>query len=351
MSLRFERLPGRPADWDRAIRAYEAKTLFHESAWLDHVLDIHPEGRIDYYAITAKGRTVGLHCGLRVRRMLIPIHGSPLGGTGTNFMGPMVEPGVDQREVVRALVRLFGPRHFLHLELSNPALDRDVMLAAGFQAEDNVTHLCPLPGDVDAAFATLRSEARNRVRKAEKEGVIVEPTDDPSIVDHFYEQFGEVYGKQGMVRPFGIERPRSLFERLRPAGRLLPLWARRDGEVLAAGLFPYDERCIYFWGAASWLRVQKFSPNEALHWGVIKFAAEQGIPLYNMCGGTSQFKNKFGGADVPYVTYHKSGLPGLQTARRLYRERHWRSLKQQHASTQPPSPEPSPEPPPAAPTA
>lgn len=331
MTLRFERLPGRPADWDAAIQSYATKTLFHESAWLDHVLDIHPEGRIDYYEITDGGRRVGLHCGLRITRMLIPIHGSPLGGTGTNFMGPLVDDDVDQRALVRGLERLFGPRHFLHLELSNPALRREVLTDAGFQVEEGVTHLCPLPADLDAAFATLRSEARNRVRKAEKEGVVVERADDPAVVEHFYEQFGEVYGKQGMVRPFGVERPRSLFARLNPAGRLLPLWARRDGEVLAAGLFPHDDRCIYFWGAASWLRVQKLCPNEALHWGVIKFAVEQGIPLYNMCGGASQFKNKFGGEDVPYLTFHKSGLPGLQRARRWYRERHFRALKRSAA--------------------
>jgi lipid II:glycine glycyltransferase (peptidoglycan interpeptide bridge formation enzyme) len=207
------------------------------------------------------------------------------------------------------------------------------MEEAGFQVQEGVTHLCPLPGDVDAAWATLRGEARNRVRKAEKNGLVVERTDDPAVVEHFHEQFQEVYGKQGMAAPFGVERPRSLFRHLLPAGRLLPLWVRRGDEVLAAGLFPYDERCIYFWGAASWLRHQALCPNEALHWEVIRFAVEQGIPAYNMCGGTSQFKNKFGGEDVPYNTYHKSGVPFLRKARELYRERHFRSLRATPAGT------------------
>jgi lipid II:glycine glycyltransferase (peptidoglycan interpeptide bridge formation enzyme) len=176
------------------------------------------------------------------------------------------------------------------------------MEKAGFTVEDGVTHLCPLPGDSDAAFASLTSEARNRVRKAQKSGVVVEQTDDPAVVGHFFEQFQEVYGKQGMTVPWGEERPRSLFNHLQPASRLFSVWARLDGEVLAAGLFPYDERCIYFWGAASWLRHHRLCPNEALQWAVIDFAARKGIPAYNMCGGTSQFKNKFGGADVPYLT-------------------------------------------------
>lgn len=325
--IRFVQLPGRPADWDDRIRGYGSKTLFHESAWLDHVLDIHPGGRIEYFELFDGAERVGYHCALRVVKMMVPIHGSPLGGTGTNYMGPVVHADVDQARLLRGLKRLFGPRRFLHLELSNPWLDRSVLEAEGFRVQEGVTHLCPLPADEEAAWGTLKSEARNRVRKAEKNGLIVERTDDPAVVDQFYEQFGEVYGKQGMARPFGPERPRSLFERLLPAGRLLPLRVRQGEEVLAAGLFPYDERCIYFWGAASWLKYQKLCPNELLHWEVIRFAARNGIPAYNMCGGTSQFKNKFGGEDVPYPTYYKSAVPLLETARRIYRERHFRSLK------------------------
>jgi hypothetical protein len=325
--IRFQLLPGRPADWDERIRPYHTKTLFHESAWLDHVLSIHPEGRIDYFELFDGAERVGYHCALRIVKMMIPIHGSPLGGTGTNFMGPVVGADVDQHRLMRSLKRLFGPRHFMHLELSNPWLDRAVMEAEGFQVQEGVTHLCTLPSDEEAAWATLRSEARNRVRKAEKNGLVVERTDDPAVVDHFHEQFGEVYGKQGMDRPFGKERPRSLFDHLLPAGRLLPLWVKSGDEVLAAGLFPYDERCIYFWGAASWLKHQSLCPNELLHWEVIRFAVRNGIPAYNMCGGASRFKNKFGGEDVPYLTYYKSALPILEVARRMYRDRHFRKLK------------------------
>jgi hypothetical protein len=328
--LAFRILPGRPPDWDDAIQPYSTKTLFHESAWLDHVHSIHPSGRIVYYEIIDGGDRVGFYCALRITRMMIPIHGSPLGGTGTNYMGPIVNEGIDQKSLIRALTDLFGPRHFLHLELSNPWLQRDVMVDAGFQVEDGVTHVCELPDDLDRAWGTLKTECRNRVRKAEKNEVIVERTNDSAIVDHFFDQFGEVYGKQGMVRPFSKDRPLSLFHHLNPAGRLLPLWAIRDGEVLAAGLFPFDDRSIYFWGAASWIRFQKLCPNEALHWAVIKFAVENGIPRYNMCGGTSQFKDKFGGSDVPYLKFHKSALPLLQTGRRLHKAWHFRSLRRKN---------------------
>jgi hypothetical protein len=325
--MEFRILPRRPPDWDDAIRKYSTKTLFHESAWLDHIRSIHPSGQIVYYEIVDHGVRLGFYCALRITRMMIPIHGSPLGGTGTNYMGPIVDEATNQQALIQALAKLFGPRHFLHLELSNPWLRPEIMKDANFHVEEGVTHVCEIAGDLDRAWGLLKTECRNRVRKAEKNGVIVERTNDPAIVDHFFDQFGEVYGKQGMVRPFSKDRPRSLFNYLNPAGHLLPLWAVRDGEVLAAGLFPFDDRAIYFWGAASWLRYQKLCPNEALHWAVIKFAVENRIPLYNMCGGTSQFKDKFGGADIPYLQFHKSALPLLQTGRRLHKAWHFRSLR------------------------
>ena len=325
--IHFKPLATRPADWDERIRQYDTKTLFHESSWLDHVMDIHRGGRIRYFEVVRDGVTIGYHCGLQIRKMMLPIHGSPLGGTGTNYMGPLVAGGTDQRELVRGMAGLLGVGGVLHLELSHYMLDPEIMRAEGFSVQSGVTHLVRLDGTVEDAWAALKSEARNRVRKSQKNGLVVERTDDPAIVDEFFEQFTEVYGKQGMVVPFGRERPRSLFERLLPVGRLLALRVRHGQEVVATGLFPYDERCIYFWGAASWIRHHRLSPNEALQWAVIEFAVREGIPAYNMCGGTSQFKNKFGGEDVPYNTYYRSALPMLSWARDKYRARHYRRLR------------------------
>ena len=97
--IAFRILPGRPSGWDEAIRAYSTKTLFHESAWLDHVQSIYPSGRIVYYEITDDGNRLGFYCALRITRMMIPIQGSPLGGTGTNYMGPIVDDDTNQKEL------------------------------------------------------------------------------------------------------------------------------------------------------------------------------------------------------------------------------------------------------------
>jgi len=325
--MQLQRLPSRPDEWDDWIRKYEQKTLFHESVWHDYLMSIVPGARVDYFVIVDGAETVGLFCALRVTKFALPVYGSPLPGTGTNYMGPLVQSGVDQTELARALLRMCRRHRIAHLELASPSVDETSLSAAGFQVHRSVTHLVPLASTEEAAWGELRSTCRNRVKKAEKMGVVAEVTDDPTIVDHFMAQYEEVYGKQGMVLPFGIDRPRALFRQLLPASRLLPVWVRHEGEIVAAGLFPYDERAIYFWGAASWLAHQHLCPNELLHWAVMREAVRRGIPAYNMCGGTSQFKDKFGGSDVPYNHYSRSLVPLLSIARDVYRRLHFQQLR------------------------
>jgi hypothetical protein len=191
----FCQLPGRPRDWDALIANYDTKTLFHEAAWLDHIQDIHPSGRIEYFEIQDGTERIGLYCAQRITKMGLPIHGSPLGGTGTNFMGPLTDRHVDQRALIEGLLSLAGPRRFLHLELSNFSLDRSVLEAAGFQVHRSVTHLVPIGPNEDIAWEALRSEARNRIRKAERNGLIVDSSADPRIVREFFDQFTEVYAQ------------------------------------------------------------------------------------------------------------------------------------------------------------
>lgn len=317
----------RPREWDSLIDRFDTKTLFHEAAWLDHVHTIHPHGRIEYFRLTEDGNTVGYFCALKIRKMLLSIYGSPLGGTGTNYMGPIVSKDTNQAELVRALTGLCKTQGIAHLEVSHDWLNRAVMESHGFTVHENVTHVCPLPTDEERAWLQLKSTCRNRIRNAESNGLVAEMTDDPSIIDHYYAQLSEVYAKQGLTVPFSKDRPRSLFDHLLPADRIFPVWIKNQGTVIATGLFPYDARCVYFWGAASWLQYRHLCPNELLHWTVMRLGIARGIPLYNMCGGTSRFKDKFGGSDVPYNHYSRSTLPFLRTARQVYRSAHFLKLK------------------------
>lgn len=323
----FVKYDSRPANWEELISGFDTKTLFHETPWHDHILDIHPPSKILYFSIQDKGKIIGYFCGQMIRKFIFNIMGSPLGGTGTNYMGPIVNMDISQPDLIAALNRMCRKEKIHHIELCNDIFQADVMTEAGFIKIDRVTHMLSLEGDEDALFVSFKSNCRNRIRKGMKNKLIVEVAQDNSIADHFFEQFKEVYGKQGMVIPFGKDRVVSLFNSLNSYKKLLPLVVRQGDDVLATGLFPYDNNAIYFWGATSWLKFQKLCPNELLHWEVVKFAISKNIPFYNMCGGGSRFKNKFGGEDVSFPLFTKSYMPVLKYARTAYKKFHFFQLK------------------------
>ena len=268
--MEIQLLKNKPDNWDALIKTYDTKTLFHETAWLDHMQSIHPKGKVLYYQILDKGECIGYFCAFQIYKTIVKILGSPLGGTGTNFLGPIVNYDTDQTSLVSAIRNLVLNSRLTHLEIAHEWLDSNIMQQAGFEIHADVTHMCEIPDNEEAAWGLLKSSCRNRVRKAEKNGLVIELTTDQSLADEYYEQFIEVYAKQGMVTPFGIERPRSLLKNLGPADRIFGIRITNGEDVVATGLFPYDEHCVYFWGAASWLKYHKLCPNELLHWTVIE---------------------------------------------------------------------------------
>ena len=319
-ALEVVRLAGRPADWDRVIREYATKTLFHESAWLDFVETIHPRGQVEYFEIRQRGETAGYFCAVRVRKaLLFPVYGSPLAETGTS-MGPLVSRAIPQADLVQALVELCRSTGIASLEMASDWLEPRLMRRLGFTVSPNVTHLCPLGRSEAAAWAALKGTCRTRIRKAEKCGLEAQITTDSAIVEDFYRFMTQVLQRKNRRPQYGIDRPRSLMACLTPGDRLISVRIRHQGRVIGAAFYPHDERAMYYWDGASDLAHLDLGPNELLHWTAMKEAIRRGIPLFNVGGGPvpSRFTRKFGGGEVPYDTYRRDFIPFLAMARSLY---------------------------------
>lgn len=325
--MRLERYKVRPSDWNELIKGFDSKTLFHETVWHDHILSIHKKSEMLYFSIYEGRNIIGYFCGLVVRKFIFKIMGSPLTGTGTNYMGPLVHPGIDQDKLIIAIDAMLKQNNIDYFEMCNDVLRSEVLEKNNYQLKNGKTHSVVIADNDNEAFSNLKSTCRNRIRKGIKNELKTEITDSPLIVDSFYQQYKEVYGKQGKSVPFGVKRVNSLYDNLYSTDRLLAVWVKKGETVVASGLFPYDEKAIYFWGAASWIRYHKFCPNELLHWEVIKFAVTKRLKEYNMCGGHSKFKDKFGGADVPYIKYFKNNSKVVDLLSSLYKKWHFFKLR------------------------
>jgi hypothetical protein len=138
------------------------------------------------------------------------------------------------------------------------------------------------------------------------------------VADEFYSQFVEVLSRKNLFPPYGPECPRILFKHLRPTGMLFALQVRDgSGRILAAGLFPHDERSLYMWGAGSRMDAWHLAPNDFLQWRLMELAAQCGLTIYNMCG-YGQFKSKYGGELQKPKRWHKAFSLTARWARSTY---------------------------------
>lgn len=290
-------------DWDGTIRGYATKYLFHESCWLRFLARSQKATIHGLKLLDGGGAVLGYFCAAAVRKGPFRLLGSPLQGWTTNFMGPLVDE-IDGQSLLATLDRWCRGLGVDYFEMSNPALPASLMRAAGYELDPDVTFLVTIDEE-RAMWDRLKSECRNRIRRSLKNGLRVERTTDPALIHEYYAQLRDVFLRQGRVPTYGEDRVQALWDALTPAGKLLALRVLRGEKVIATGVFPHDERALYFWGGASWTSAYSLYPNELLHWNAMLFALERGIPAYNMCGGGS-FKPKFGGRQVAVQRWFKA---------------------------------------------
>jgi hypothetical protein len=311
--LEFARLASRPPDWDKAISRYDTKTLFHESRWLDFVCVTHAPCTIEYYTISDHGQNVGFYCHAVKRKYGIRLAGSPLSGGGM-FGGPIVDRHVNQHELISALNTALA-RDGIHLStMTGELLRPDVMTLLGFTMTITETHLRPMEND-ESVWETMDGTCRTRIRKAVKSGITVESVTDPAIALELFSFYKDALARRGLEPAFDQRYYASLLDHLGP-DRIFSLRAKLNGRTIGAGLYLHDDRCMYYWDAASSFDTLKLSPNELLHWTAIQIAIEHGIPRFHMAGSPrpSRFTRKFGGHSVPYVIYRREYTPFVDRA-------------------------------------
>jgi len=304
--------------WDELVAPYASRQLFHRQAWLDYLMATRrPE--IRKWSIVDGSRRLGYFCGGIIRKGPFRILGSPLRGWGTNFMGPAVDEPIDQSALLGALDAVSRQERLAMIELEHPLLQPVVLSARSYEDFPDRTFVVSLaPFDPDVTFERIHSKKRNQIRKAVKSGLTVEDTDDPAVADEFYDRFQDLMRHKGLAPPYPREYPRLLFRHLKPAGLLFSLRVRdASGRVLANGLFPHDDRTMYFWGGSSWQDGRELNPNDFLQWSAIRLGCERGLQAYNMCG-PGRFKAAFGGDLVDIHRWHKCYWRSARWARRGY---------------------------------
>jgi hypothetical protein len=296
-------------------------TVYQTPEWLRFVAECQG-ARPVRGELVHDGEVVGSVTALLVSKLGLRAFGSPLPGWTTAYMGFNVAPGFPRWRLLRALPEFAIDRlGCVHLELVDPLLTPEDGVRAGLPHQQlHNTWESDLTVDEDELFAGMESSCRRAIRKSEKSGVVVEevghsPEETRLFAAEYYEQLRQVFGRQGLVPTYPVERVERLLGHLAPAGHALLLRARDpDGTCIATNITVGRSRRAQFWGGASIAAGLPLRPNNALHWHAMRRWKERGADVYDW-GGGGDYKRRYGGRPVTTPRFVVSRYRGLGTLR------------------------------------
>lgn len=317
MTYTFERLDTRLEDWWTQMNIQPAVTIYQTPPWLAFLSETQC-GEPVIAALKEGQATLGYFIGMIVRKFGLRILGSPFPGWSTSYMGFALSDDVDRRQMVQTLMDYaFDELGCVHLEM----MDRNLALKDldGLGVECRMYHgfEIDLKRSADELFSHMTGACRRCIRKAEKEGVIIEEAHDAGFGDDYYAQLRDVFAKQRLIPTYDMNRVRHLIAHVYSTGKLLLLRARDpSGRCIATGIFPHLNGVMYFWGGASWRQHQILRPNEAIQWQAMKIGKRNGVHTYDM-GGAGDYKRKYGGREIEVPWFRKSKYVWISRMREL----------------------------------
>jgi hypothetical protein len=293
-------------DWKR-LDGLEDRTVFQTREWVSFVSESQKATPV-LAELSDGGEVVGYFTGLTFSRFGVKVLGSSFPGWTTPYIGFNLIPGASRSAALEALdAAVWSKLRCLHLEVSDPQFTVEDGQRLGFHCESYASYRSDLTKPEEEIFNSMESACRRCIRKAEKSRVTIEEAHDSAFADEYYEQLKDVFGKQGLVPTYGVDRVRALIKHMEPTGRLLLLRARDSaGNCIATGIFPGYNRVAEFWGNASFRHSQSLRPNELIHWYAMRYWKRRGVAIYDW-GGGGAYKEKYGCVpySVPWFTKSK----------------------------------------------
>ncbi len=301
--LRLEPLsPAKIAQWDEIVATFPQRTVFHRRAWLNCLAESHQvEWR--FWSVTQSSRVVGYFCGGIIQRGPFRMLGSPMRSWYTNYLGPLLREEARGENFAAALDDLAHEERLAIIEIEYPDMPNSDFLGAGYNCHNSWTQQVELSRDHREMLLRMSNGRKHGVRKSRRHGLEVVECEDAAT--RLYGQLTRALHCKGAVCPFAAEFPQAIVKHLQPAGLLYTLGVRNpEGEIVATGIFPFDNGTVYQWNSSSEIEGRKWHPNDLLHWELMCKAADDGLGLYDM-SGYGRFNRAFGAKMVATFRWYK----------------------------------------------
>jgi len=308
-------------------------TLFHTADWLTF-LEGHYGLQGLYLEVLHDGRPAGVMPAVRARKGPLRIVASPLTGTNTPYMGPLVDPKLlpEAAEAFRRYAREAGA-DYVELSLPVPLHDSGAV-TSNFVCASTDTYVLAIRPTEDEMWKALPSKCRNMVRKAQKSGLAVVDGCRAEL-PLYHRMLSEVFARRGQVPGQSQAFFEQLWDTLEAKGRMRFVLGEHEGRVVAGAVFLWDDRTAYYISGASRPEGNRLAANNLLQWEFLRLAGALGLESYNLCGkgiaSIDRFKKSFGPAEYSYAylwrclnwrarvgrAVYRAAVPLIRRARRL----------------------------------
>ena len=304
--------------WDRFVRAHPHHAPGHLSATLE--LEQRQGAAIDAsFALVDEADRVVAVCPLvdgKERQLrIIP---QRIRGSGTWFAaGPLADTTRGAKvaaellqQVVEHLVttaRQDGVHRLLfsYPAVAGPASAVDALgyfplRRFGFTDGNRVTQLIRLEGSEETLFAALDAKARNKVRRAEGLGCVVEPIDSPAQWASTWPRYAETLGPLAMRQEAFV----SIYDAFIAPGDAVALQVLHEGRVACVVTVSMVNGAAYYWLGFGAQQDGPPGANVLGLWRGILLARARGARLFEVGsldfdegkqGRIAAFKQQFGG--------------------------------------------------------
>ncbi len=206
---------------------------------------------------------------------------------------------------------------------------------AGWSMVPRVAHVLSLEGGFETVWTTrISGKTRNRIRRAERQGVTVEMGNSEALIASFEFVFRRSVDRWARkqnefawlarLRAHVRDSSRKFRAMAEQAGRLFLVGiASHDGRPVAGSILLLDRNAHYTRGAMDDRFIGKTYANYLLQAKMIERACDQNCNYYHMgesgkSGSIAEFKEHFGAVSTPYVEARYERLP-IFSADRLMR--------------------------------
>lgn len=179
-------------EWNSRILEYSGKTIYHTYEWLEFIEESQGLEKI-IYEIIINDKVVGYLPSFEIRKGPIKIFGSPFPGWTTPYMGPLINDNISQELFLKEFKNLMKREGYHYSELCNRNLNIEIAKKQGFIIEEGVTYVSEIKHTPDEILLSFSKSARQNVRRAIKNGLIVETTADESFIDYHYSMLKGVF--------------------------------------------------------------------------------------------------------------------------------------------------------------